>query len=739
MKEWFTTKELLNAPLLPQSLSAIARKANLNNWQKRKPDGVKGRAFEYHISSLPIETQAYLKAEQMKTPSTPAEHQMQAIVKADLEKESQGTVKTKAEATQKFLSLSEDKQAKAYAREAVLQAYLQFVEPYKLAKNKTEGNRLFTDAFNRGELLSKSKVREHVIRVSYGQLQRWLNAYEKEGVFALADKYKAVTTSKVDEQPRLADFIHALITAKPHFLKQPKSVHELAQVKAAEFGWELPSISSFKRWLISYAKKREVELAYITDPTAYTDKHRPLYARAYPKIDGPNQIWEFDSTPTDVELNVNGKLKRYSIVAAIDVWTRRVQLIVSPTSDSTAICLLLRKCLLEWGLPEPGAIMRTDNGSDYVSHRTTTIFSLLDLQISKAAAFSGWEKPFIERFFRTMSGTLMEKMVGYIGHSVSDRQQIEAMHTFAKRIGKGKKQVEQERLQLALTPEQLQRVFDEYLQFDYMHVKHDKDDISPFERYAQANYKKREIEYPHTLDMLLHYVGQATVVRGSVKVDGAQYTAHELMETAWQRKKVNVFLDPMDIGRATLYPVDSYEQYVEAIDMDLVNRGISPAKYKAKRKAEQKLLAQQRRIAKKLQEEFGVSNLYAEQLEQKKAEHASLTHFERTTTHNNAAIAGLSEASYQKQNAVSEHELEASDHQSQAVAQRRENQAHQESRIVRNAHEKAVMLTKDSLIRELTEKEAVWLKKYRLNNQFQRKRLDKILESAEQSTNRQVK
>ena len=736
---WILSKDLLGLPGIPKTPSGLKWKAEKESWDKRKPEGVKGRAFEYHITSLPMETQAYLKAEQMKTPNTPAEHQMQAVVKAEIEKQQQTNIKTKAEYTQQFLCLSEDKQAKAYAKEAVLQSYLQFVAPYQAARKKTDGNKAFIEAYNSGALLGDNQARKHVTKVSYSQLQRWLRDYEAQGIYALSDKYKNVTTSKIDEQPRLAEFIHALLTAKPHFLKQPKAVFTMAQVKADEFGWELPSISSFKRWLNSYAKEREVEFAYITNPTAYTDKYRPLYARAYPHIDGPNQIWEFDSTPTDVELNVNGKLKRYSIVAAIDVFTRRVQLVLSPTSDSTAICLLLRKCLLEWGIPEPGAIMRTDNGSDYVSNRTTTVFSLLELQISKAAAFSGWEKPYIERFFRTMSGTLMEKMSGYIGHSVSDRQQIEAMHTFAKRIGQGKKQVEQERLQLALTPEQLQRVFDEYLQFDYMHIKHDKDDISPFERYAQTNYQKRKVQNPHALDLLLHFAGQATVVRGSVKMDGAQYTAPELMETAWQRKRVNVFIDPMDIGRATLYPIDSFEEFVEAIDMDLVNRGISPAKYKTTRKESQKLLAQQRKIAKKLQDEFGIEGLYAEELAQKKTENASLTHIERTTSHNNAAIAGLSEASSEKQNAISETELAACENQRHAIVQRREQQAEQENKYFRNAHEKAEKLTRESLVRELTEKENKWLKKYRLDNQFQRVRLDKILESAEQSSNQQAK
>ncbi len=56
-KEWFMTTELLHLPEMPSTVSGINYKAKSEKWIKRKPDGVKGRAFEYHISSLPLSTQ----------------------------------------------------------------------------------------------------------------------------------------------------------------------------------------------------------------------------------------------------------------------------------------------------------------------------------------------------------------------------------------------------------------------------------------------------------------------------------------------------------------------------------------------------------------------------------------------------------------------------------------------------------------------------------------------------------
>ena len=739
IKQWYTAKELSGLPGLPKSDRNIRLNANKYGWINR-PKAI-GKGSEYHIDSLPVETRAHLNAEQLSNSIEPVIVAARASIKVAANKKTQ-TRKTRIESKSKglstFMCLSDDKQSKAKAREAILHAFASFISPYEAANTKTAGTIAFIHAYNSEMLLQNGEVRNQIPQLAKTSLYRWHKAYTDDGIWALTDQYKQSRASKVDTQPRLSEFIQALVTSKPHLLNQAKKVRELAKVRANEYSWQLPSVSSFNRWLVAYGEKNEVTHAFITNPTKYTDKYRPLFSTMYPQIDGPNQVWEFDSTPTDIELNANGKLTRHSIVAVIDAYTHRVQLIVSPTSNSEAICLLLRKTLLEWGIPEEGAIMRTDNGSDYVSKRTTTIFNMLDLKISKAAAFSGWEKPFIERFFGTMSRVLMEKMPGYIGHSVSDRQQIEAMHNFAKRIGKGKKKVEAERLQLALTPEQLQQLLNDYLEFDYNHVTHDTLNKTPFELYAESGYQKRVITNPHVLDTLLNFIGTAKVTRGYVKAGGVKYTAPELMEVLWQRKLVRVFIDPNDIGCATLYPEDSWQEYVDAVNIDLVNKGISPVAFRERRKQTQKELLIFRKTAKRLQEEFGINTLYADELAQKKANRAMLSHFEQTASHTNSAIHGLSHATTQKQNQLSEGELAAIERQREAIQIRREKQAVQESRIVRTDHEKAVMLTTELLNRELNEIEQEWLKKYRLDNMLQRNRLDKILKQAKQS-HRQVK
>lgn len=56
-KEWFAATELAGLSGLPKNVRNITIKASKENWQSQKRQG-RGGGFEYHLTSLPIETQA---------------------------------------------------------------------------------------------------------------------------------------------------------------------------------------------------------------------------------------------------------------------------------------------------------------------------------------------------------------------------------------------------------------------------------------------------------------------------------------------------------------------------------------------------------------------------------------------------------------------------------------------------------------------------------------------------------
>lgn len=740
-KEWYSSTELAGLPGLPKTERAILIKAQKLAWASQPK--CKGKGLEYHISSLPAETVQHLaQAQQAPTSAQLVVAEVEASIKREEQRLNQKKRVVAEQSLSELAALSAEKRTIVEAKLAVIASANAYLKEFEQTRKLVAATTLFCEQYNTRQLGLGEWVYREVRSITPITLRRWKDTMAQQGATALAGQYQRNVESKIESTPELTEFILALVTAKPHLMKKSREVANLIDVKRKEryAHWPNVSPSTVQRYLQKLQSENTAELAYTTNPREYNNSHRPLFGTMYPWVTKPNQVWELDSTPTDVQLNANGKARRYSIIGAIDVQARRPMLVLMPTSNSEGICLLLRKCLLTWGVPEPDSVIRTDNGSDYVSQRTAGLFALLELNQSKATAFSGWEKPFIERFFKTVSHGLLEKLPAYVGHNVSDKKRLQEMRSFAESIGAKRKQRDQELLELSLTPDELQQVLDDYIQYDYMHRPHGGlGDKTPFEVYTNSGYRPKLPENPHSLDILLSYVGTATVVRGKVKADGIVYSAPELMEPEWNRKTVRVFQDPADVGRATLYPDDSWGSYVEAINMDLIGREIDPAQFRQRRKDGEKQLRAFRRNAERLQAEFGINEIAAVELAQKKLANQALTGFNPAEQHtSNAAIAALSQSATalmrdKSQPSYTEADLAAIDARRAQIEQRRNVLEEQSSKVIRTEHEQAEWLTHESMQRQLTEKEQSWLTKFRNTHSMTRRRLDKILEGGKRA------
>ncbi|PMM01121.1 hypothetical protein BCT63_19280 [Vibrio kanaloae] len=69
MKEWFLTSDLVGKNGMPDTPQGVTNKARNEEWKKRKAPGVKGRAFEYHRSSLPQSVIDSLENNEVREPS----------------------------------------------------------------------------------------------------------------------------------------------------------------------------------------------------------------------------------------------------------------------------------------------------------------------------------------------------------------------------------------------------------------------------------------------------------------------------------------------------------------------------------------------------------------------------------------------------------------------------------------------------------------------------------------------
>lgn len=733
-KEWYTASELSEAPGLPNASFSVRRRAEKEEWKSRKKQ--KGKGLEYHISSLPEQTRAYLAMQEIETlcqtDTVAIEGELAVKSLALNEKlDVKSKQKRKAQSLMAFNSLTGEQQTKANAKLVILKARELYLQPYIDVNSLTVGERQFVEEYNQKKLGIDSWVYSAIKQISWRTCRRWAELLDESGMARLAGNYSAnKRQGKVEQQPDLQNYLLAVITGKPHMAQRPHVLHRMIEEKLESYPhWDIPSSSSIGRWVNKWMADNGAKFTYLTNPDAYNNKHRPLFGKMYPWVQAPNDCWEFDSTPTDVQLRVNGKLVRYSIIAAIDVYTRRVKLLLSPTSSSEGICLLLRKCLMDWGLPNEGGIARTDNGSDYVSKRVTAIFDMLGIDQSRANPFSGWEKPYIERFFRTLSQGLFELLPGYIGHSVSDRQKIEAAKAFAQRIGDGKKKAQQEALELALTPDELEEVMNDWLEHRYNHTAREGlNGKTPFQVYTESGYRPRLVADEHSLDYLLNYIGDATVIRGRVSASSIKYTAPELMNPDWDRKRVRVFLDPNDVGRATLYPIENWDRFIEAVNIDLVGRSIDPTTFREQRKQQSKALGEFRRSAKKLQSEFGIDTQYAESLAADKARNTLSAFKQPSEITHNPALNSLTKAAKAKEApAYSEAELQHLEQARKQLEEKETQLSQQKNHLHRNIHDKARYLAEQSLVRDLTEKEKAFLEDYQKKNQIGKRTIQEIM------------
>src|SRR5690606_13911862 len=227
---------------------------------------------------------------------------------------------------------------------------------------------------------------------------------------------------------------------------------------------------------------------------------------------GLNQLWEFDSTPADLMLTDG----RHTILGVIDVYSRRTSFVVMPTSDSKGVAKVIRRAILNWGVPETA---KTDNGADYKSRWIKHVFRGLGIDQQFCPPFQGWKKPHIERVFRTFAHDIAELLPGFIGHNVAERKAIEARKSFSDRLFK-----KDQLIDVTMTSADLQQFCNDWLQYEYHARKHECLGCSPNDMVASYNGSIRTVSDERLLDVLLSEpAGTRTVTKTGIKLNGGVY------------------------------------------------------------------------------------------------------------------------------------------------------------------------------------------------------------------------
>jgi hypothetical protein len=285
--------------------------------------------------------------------------------------------------------------------------------------------------------------------VSVKQLNDWIRKYKEA-----EDKGLNIVESFIDSRGAVKG-VKALNetqkdTAERYFLRASRPrISEIYRNMCHTFGDLMPSYDALNNYFREWKRKNPVLFEFSKSPDSAKNKFLAAYGSADAKATYKNQYWELDSTPADV-ICEDGK--RYTVLAAIDVFSRRVVFHVADTSSSYSISQLLRKAILKLGIPENVVI---DNGRDYTSNHFETICTNLKINMNIVPPFSGDCKPHVERVFGTLSRELFEQIAGYIGHNVAQRSEIQSRKSFADKI----KSQEKWRKEQALKTDEEKKVF----------------------------------------------------------------------------------------------------------------------------------------------------------------------------------------------------------------------------------------------------------------------------------------
>ena len=245
---------------------------------------------------------------------------------------------------------------------------------------------------------------------------------------------------------------------------------------------------------------------------------------------------------------------RHTLVGAIDVWSRRAKVLVVPESRATAICALLRACLIDWGVPQA---VRTDEGRDYTSRHIVRVLADLGVAHDVCPPYTPEAKPFIERLFGTLTRDLFAFLPGFTGHSVADRKRLEARRSLAARRG----QDARETFGVALTGKDLQERCDTWCEAVYGRRVHRTTGESPWARLASWTLPLRRIADPRALDPLLAAPvstsgdgSRRTVGKRGIQVGGTWFIAPDLGARVGER--VEVRHDPADPARLYVFTLE---------------------------------------------------------------------------------------------------------------------------------------------------------------------------------------
>ncbi|MGO4561974.1 DDE-type integrase/transposase/recombinase [Rhizobiales bacterium 3FA27D7] len=441
--------------------------------------------------------------------------------------------------------------------------------------SQAAADELVANLFNSRSIALPAWVQTQVKRASGRSLARWRSARDAGQADRLGHDPAVARKGSSQLDRALGGQVRSVLLAaiaKMPFLSAGRAL-ELIRDRFGET-FETPALRTLQRQLAIWRQDYSHELMLLTDPDGF--RSRIEYAAVgATRAERLNQLWQIDASPADIML----KEGRHSIYLAIDVFSRRIKVLATPTPRAAGVGLLMRKCLLAWGVPEK---IKTDNGSDFTAQATERLFALLGIETELSPPYQPRSKGMVERAIGTFQRDLAG-LPGFVGHSVADRKKLEGRKAFAQRLGADPSEL----FGVDMDIVEFQTWCDDWADTIYASTPHEGlGRRTPFQAAASFSGPIRRIDNLAALDILLAPVagkdGLRTVAKTGIRIDGAHYLSGSVMPG----RTVFCRMDPADMGRILLFEPDGTSFLGEAVCPELA--GLDPVATIARVKAAQK-------------------------------------------------------------------------------------------------------------------------------------------------------
>ncbi|MCX6076404.1 MAG: transposase family protein [Campylobacterales bacterium] len=519
--------------------------------------GISKMALSKRLSNTPftlIEDKGSTKKVKAYTPTDlPADYQ--AKLGLENTKESKPTHISVAKFTSIYLLAPPEKQKTAIQKCKLIEFYMK--------KDSSVNTQSWLN-----QTLKQSLDFDELGSISLKQLYDWFKKYREAKakgvnvVEAFIDTRGAVRGVKAMSEEQKESAVRYFLRANRPMIS------EVYRNMCHTFGDTMPSYDVLNSYYNEWKRLNPLLYEFSKSPDSAKNKYLTAYGSESEKAAYKNHYWELDSTPADV---ICSDGKRYTILAAIDIHTRRPVLHVSESSSSYSISQLLRKAIIKLGIPENVVI---DNGRDYTSIHFESICINLGINMVIVPPFSGECKPHVERFFGTLSRELFEQMPGYIGHNVAQRAEIQARKSFAHKIESQTKWREEKKvktdeekqawrdawkikkenlgleLSLVISADELQMWCDNWVDKMYEQRRHGGLDMKPIDKWNANTSPVQTIPDIRMLDLLLGESVTRRVGKKGISYDGCNYADIELVELTGQYVHI---MAPEDMGQILVY------------------------------------------------------------------------------------------------------------------------------------------------------------------------------------------